>query len=91
MARILAGVEPFPALTGNEFFTKYDGQSLQLLFDKIQKTMPGDHPGTLTRPETADIIADILSTGKYPAGKTDLPSDEDGVKKLQLPKPPAGN
>jgi hypothetical protein len=53
----------------------------------IQKLMPATNPGTLTRPEAADLLAYILSFNKFPAGKTDLPSDEDSLKKLVLPKP----
>jgi S-disulfanyl-L-cysteine oxidoreductase SoxD len=49
--------------------------------------MPADHPGSLTRPEAADLLAYILSFNKFPAGKTELPSDEDSLKKIMLPKP----
>jgi cytochrome c len=85
----LEGMEPFPALNTPEFLAKYDGQPIATLFEKIQKTMPGDHPGSLTPTEAAEITAFILSTNKYPAGATELPSDEDSLKKLQLPKPTA--
>jgi mono/diheme cytochrome c family protein len=85
----LDGVVPTPPLDGDEFFAKYADQPMLVLFDKIQKTMPGDHPGTLSRPETADLIAYILNSSKYPVGKIDLPNDEESLKKLQLPKPPA--
>ena len=57
------------------------------VYDMIQKLMPATSPGTLTRPEAADLLAYILSFNKFPAGKTDLPSDEDSLKKLVLPKP----
>jgi S-disulfanyl-L-cysteine oxidoreductase SoxD len=52
----------------------------------IQKLMPATAPGSLTRPQAADLLAYILSFNKFPAGKTDLPSDEDSLKKLTLPK-----
>jgi len=53
----------------------------------IQKLMPATKPGSLTRPEAADLLAYILSFNKFPAGKTELPSDEDSLKKITLPKP----
>jgi cytochrome c len=87
----LNGTDPFPPLIGNEFLGKYDDQPMLILFDKIQKTMPADHPGTLSRSDTADIVAYILSSNKYLAGKTDLLNDEESLKKLQLPKPPTSH
>ncbi len=53
----------------------------------IQKLMPATAPGSLTRPQAADLLAYILSYNKFPAGKTELPSDEDSLKKLTVPKP----
>jgi hypothetical protein len=43
----------------------------------------------MTRPETADIVAYILSENMYPVGNAEFPSDEDSLNKLPLPKPPA--
>lgn len=84
----LGGVDQSPPLNGDEFLSKYEGESIQALFDKINKTMPATHPGLLTRPQTADVLAYILSSNKYPAGSTELPSDEASLKKIQLQKPP---
>ena len=85
----LDGAGPYPALSGDEFLTKYEGQPSLPLYNMIQQLMPATKPGSLTRPEAADLLAYILSFNKFPAGKTDLPSDEDSLKKLVLPKPPA--
>ena len=83
----LDGVGPYPPLSGDDFLSKYEGQPVLNLYDMIQKLMPATAPGSLTRPEAADLLAYILSFNKFPAGKTDLPSDEDSLKKLTLPKP----
>ncbi|HTZ56757.1 MAG TPA: cytochrome c [Acidobacteriaceae bacterium] len=83
----LDGVGPYPALSGDEFLSKYEGQPTVTLYDMIQKLMPATAPGSLSRPEAADLLAYILSFNKFPAGKTELPSDEDSLKKLILPKP----
>jgi mono/diheme cytochrome c family protein len=83
----LDGVGPYPPLSEGEFLSKSEDQPLFLLFDKIHTTMPADHPGSLTPPQTADILAFILSFNKFPAGKTELPSDEESLKKLPLQKP----
>jgi mono/diheme cytochrome c family protein len=83
----LDGAGPYPPLSGNDFLTKYEGQPTLNVYDMIQKLMPATNPGTLTRPQAADLLAYILSFNKFPAGKTDLPSAEDSLKKLVLPKP----
>jgi mono/diheme cytochrome c family protein len=83
----LDGVGPYPPLSGDEFLSKYQGQPALNLYNMIQKLMPATAPGTLTRPQAADLLAYILSFNKFPAGKTDFPTDEDSLKKLTLPKP----
>jgi S-disulfanyl-L-cysteine oxidoreductase SoxD len=83
----LDGAGPYPPLSGDEFLGKYTEKPALNVYDMIQKLMPATAPGSLTRPQAADLLAYILSFNKFPAGKTDLPSDEDSLKKLTLPKP----
>ncbi len=73
-----------PPLAGPDFMTNWAGQSLDELFERIQTTMPADRPGKLSRPENADILAYILKFNKFPAGKTELPSDADSLKSIQV-------
>src|SRR5262249_6905818 len=42
------------------------------LTDKIQKTMPFAQPANLTRPQSIDLVAYILQTGKFKAGQAEL-------------------
>ncbi len=83
----LDGTGPYPPLSGNDFLSKYQGQPALNVYDMIQKLMPATAPGSLTRPQAADLLAYILSYNKFPPGKTELPSDEDSLKKLTIPKP----
>ena len=83
----LDGVGPYPPLSGDDFLSKYQGQPALNLYNMIQKLMPATAPGTLTRPQAADLLAYILSFNKFPAGKTEFPTDEDSLTKLILPKP----
>jgi S-disulfanyl-L-cysteine oxidoreductase SoxD len=83
----LDGTGPYPPLSGNDFLSKYEGQPALNVYDMIQKLMPATAPGSLTRPQAADLLAYVLSYNKFPAGKTELPSEEDTLKKLTLPKP----
>ena len=59
-------------LAGNSFLADWSARSLANLVDKIQKTMPFEQPGTLTRPQAIDLAAYILEAGKFPAGAAEL-------------------
>ena len=47
-------------LAGVSFLADWSARSLANLVDKIQKTMPFEQPGTLTRPQATDLTAYIL-------------------------------
>jgi mono/diheme cytochrome c family protein len=71
----LAGVESAPALTGVEFGSNWNGLTLGDLFERVRMSMPADDPGKLSAQQKVDIIAHILSVGKFPTGMADLPRD----------------
>ncbi len=64
----LTGGEAAPALAGDTFNSTWDGVTLGDLFDRIRTTMPQTQPGSLSRAQNSDIIAFILSSGRFPAG-----------------------
>jgi mono/diheme cytochrome c family protein len=64
-----------PPLVGDEFLANWSGRPLTDFVDRIQKTMPFEKPGTLSRRQSADLTAFMLEAGKFPAGPADL-SDE---------------
>jgi quinoprotein glucose dehydrogenase len=68
----LGGVEAAPALTGPAFYANWEGESLNALFERIRLSMPPDNPGSLSRAQNVDVIARILSAGRYPAGTMPL-------------------
>ena len=59
-------------LTGDSFLSNWSARSLTNLVDKIQKTMPFNLPGTLSRQQSTDLTAYILQFGKFPAGQAEL-------------------
>jgi mono/diheme cytochrome c family protein len=71
-----------PPLTGTDFINDWAKQPLSELYGKIRNTMPQDNPGKLTAQETADILAYILQTGKFPAGRGELNADEAVLKQI---------
>jgi S-disulfanyl-L-cysteine oxidoreductase SoxD len=81
---VLDGSGQAPPLTGADFKSNWNGQSADDLFEKIQATMPADQPGKLSRPETADILAFVLTTNGFPPGDHDLPSDAAALAKIRF-------
>src|SRR5262249_35038585 len=74
-----------PALTGDDFVTVWSKEPLFELASKIRNTMPQTEPGALTWPQTADLVAYILQSGKFPAGRSELRGDEEALKQITWP------
>ena len=73
-----------PPLTGSGFVEKWDGQALGDLFEKIQTSMPADHPGRLSRDENASVLAYILQFDGFPAGEQKLQTDSDWLAGIRF-------
>jgi len=61
-----------PPLVGDGFLSNWSAQPLTNLAAKIQKTMPFNLPGSLSKNQSADLVAYVLQAGKYPAGQAEL-------------------
>ncbi|HEX3704514.1 MAG TPA: cytochrome c [Vicinamibacterales bacterium] len=83
----LTGGEMAPALTGGDFATDWIGLTLNDLFERMRVSMPQDQPGALSRQQNADVLAFMLSAGKYPAGKTELPKEAEVLKTIKFEAP----
>lgn len=79
-----------PPLAGNEFMRAWGGP-LSELVNKIQNTMPANDPGKLTRQQATDVVSYMLQAGKFPAGRSELASDEGALKAIALPAAPASS
>src|SRR5919201_6819909 len=73
-----------PPLAGDAFVGAW-GAPLSELVNKIQSTMPANDPGTLTRQQSTDVVAYLLQVGRFPAGASELSSDEAALKQIALP------
>ena len=80
----LAGGEMAPALIGFEFSANWDGLTLGDIFERIRISMPQNDPSALTRAQKIDVLAFILSQGRYPAGQTELPSQTEVLKTISF-------
>jgi S-disulfanyl-L-cysteine oxidoreductase SoxD len=74
-----------PPLVADAFLRQWHRQPLSDLAGKIRNTMPADATGSLTPQQSVDLVAFILKTGGFPAGKTDLAADEATLGKITWP------
>ena len=80
----LTGIEAAPPLAGATFTASWSGAPLSDLFERIRVSMPQDKPGSLSRQQTADVVAYILSFNKAPTGQTELPGDAEVLKAVNI-------
>ena len=64
-----------PDLVGAGFASDWDGLTVTQLFDRTKTSMPQDNPGSLSRDDTAAIVAFILEKNGFPSGANDMSSD----------------
>ena len=74
--------------TGDKFKVAWVSRTAFDVFNQIRTEMPEDNPGSLERQQYIDVVAYIFSLNAYPAGANDLPSDDDGLKKIKIDNPP---
>lgn len=84
----LDGGDSGPKLVGEEFLANWSSQPIGVMFDWIREAMPAEAPGTLSRNETAAVIAYILKLNKVPAGKQDLSTDPALLGRISVVNPP---
>ena len=80
----LNGGDSGPKLVGDVFLANWSRQSVAELFDWIREAMPSDAPGTLSKEETAAVLAYILKLNKMPAGKQALSSERDELSRIEM-------
>jgi hypothetical protein len=76
-----------PPLNGSGFISNWSTLTVGDLFERIRLTMPDGDPGKLSRQQNADVVAYILKVSKYPAGKTELPSQTEVLKQIRFEPP----
>jgi len=72
-----------PSLVGSEFSGDWNDLSLGDLVDRVRVSMPQDNPQSLSREQTADLVAAILHANQMPAGQTELPSQPESLKQIK--------
>jgi mono/diheme cytochrome c family protein len=78
----LDGGDSGPKLVGEAFLANWSSQSMGVMFDWIREAMPAEAPGTLSKDDTAAVIAYILQLNKIPAGKQDLSTEPEALGRI---------
>jgi mono/diheme cytochrome c family protein len=80
----LSGGEAGPTLVGLEFLGNWNNLTVGDFFDRVHTTMPADAPGSMTPQQTSDVTAYVFKLNKFPAGKTELPTDLASLKGIKI-------
>ena len=80
----LDGGDSGPKLVGATFLDNWSTQSVGVLFDWVREAMPAEAPGTLSRDDTAAVIAYILQLNKMPPGKQDLSTEREALGRIVI-------
>lgn len=72
-----------PGLAGPEFAAAWEGLSIGDLYERIRVSMPPSNPGATSAAEKVDILAHILKGNRFPAGKSELPKEPEGLKQIE--------
>lgn len=73
-----------PALAAASFKADFDGLTVDDLFEYVQKSMPRGNAGTLSREQTTDLVAFLLTSNGFPAGDKNLPEDVSSLKRIRF-------
>jgi mono/diheme cytochrome c family protein len=76
-----AGAGP---LQGATFSGNWNGVPLGDMLDRLRQSMPLDKPSTLSRQQSADVLAYIFSVNKFPPGKTELSRQTEILNTIQF-------
>jgi mono/diheme cytochrome c family protein len=73
-----------PALKGEAFLSHWENGSVNALFKKISETMPPNAANETTDEAKVDIIAFLLQSNGFPAGKSELKLDADALEGIEI-------
>ncbi len=80
----LAGGDVAPAIAGPVFLGSWGSTNGLELFNRIRETMPIADPGSLSRADTADLVAYIFQSNGFPAGAAALPAIDPALANIVI-------
>jgi uncharacterized protein len=83
----LLGDSGTPALAGMDFFSRFNGSSVDDLVKTIRASMPQDAPDSLGTPAYVDLVGYMLKVNGGPAGAAELSQDSAALKQIRITNP----
>jgi ankyrin repeat protein len=83
----LLGDSGTPALAGTDFFSRFNGSSVDDLVKTIRASMPQDAPDSLGTPAYVDLTGYLLKANGSTAGATELSQDSAVLKTIRITNP----
>ena len=80
----LSGGEDAPELAGSQFGGTWNNRTLGELFERLQRSMPQDEPGSLTTTEYVQLIAFLLDRNGFPEGVSALPHQPEALRNIRF-------
>jgi mono/diheme cytochrome c family protein len=85
----LAGDALAPALTGPAFLGRWQARPLGDLLETLHNTMPQNSPGGMSRQQSADVLAFVVSKSGAAAGSREIAPGGEPTKAASVPPGPA--
>lgn len=80
----LTGGESAPPLAGAGFLSNWTTLTVGDLFERTRVSMPENNPGKLSRAQSADVVAYLLSANRFPDGKMELDKQTEALKQIRI-------
>jgi S-disulfanyl-L-cysteine oxidoreductase SoxD len=80
----LTGGESAPPLAGAGFLSNWTTLTVGDLFERTRVSMPENNPGKLSRAQSADLVAYLLSANRFPDGKIELDKQTEVLKQIRI-------
>jgi mono/diheme cytochrome c family protein len=74
--------------SGAGFQAKWAGGSVFTFVEQVRSNMPLDNPGGLSAAEYAAVVAYILKLNTFPAGATELPTQDSALRQIRFERVP---
>lgn len=83
-ATLMGATDGARPLAGPEFKGNWNGVALGDMAERLRVSMPQDKPATLSRQQTSDVLAYILSVNGFPAGTAELARQTEILNQIQF-------
>lgn len=84
----MTGSQIVPPIMGEHFLARWSRKTAGDLFEWVRTKMPPFDKERLSRQESADVLAYILSRNEFPAGAADLAADFGALRMIRVAPDP---